>query len=188
VNVRLLALTNRNLLEEVEAGRFRRDLYHRISVTRLRIPPLRERVDDIELLAERFNRKLAQYHGVAEKHFGVEVTALLKTYRWPGNVRELRNVIESLLLTCSAAEVAIGDLPAEIRELSPVAAGTNTAAATGAEIASLDDFEHLAIIRALDNSHGNLTQAARALGISRSTLYRKVERYHLQAVVKPSDG
>jgi transcriptional regulator of acetoin/glycerol metabolism len=188
VNVRLLALTNRNLLEEVEAGRFRRDLYHRISVTRLRIPPLRERVDDIELLAERFNRKLAQYHGVAEKHFGVEVTALLKTYRWPGNVRELRNVIESLLLTCCAAEVAIGDLPAEIRELSPVAAGTNTATATGAEIASLDDFEHLAIIRALDNSHGNLTQAARALGISRSTLYRKVERYHLQAVVKPSDG
>jgi sigma-54 dependent transcriptional regulator, acetoin dehydrogenase operon transcriptional activator AcoR len=181
VNVRLLALTNRNLLEEVEAGRFRRDLYHRISVTRLRIPPLRERVDDIEPLIERFNRKLAQYHGVTEKHFAAEVTAWLKTYRWPGNVRELRNVVESLVLTCSASDVAIEDLPAEIRELSPAATSTHPAAPT------LDDFEHLAIKRALETARGNLTQAARALGISRSTLYRKVDQYHLEVIIKPSD-
>jgi transcriptional regulator with PAS, ATPase and Fis domain len=181
VNVRLLALTNRNLLEEVDAGHFRRDLYHRISVTRLRIPPLRERIDDIELLADRFNRKLAQYHGVQEKHFGAEVTALLKTYSWPGNVRELRNVIESLVLTCSTAEVAIADLPAEVSGLSP------GAVPTGSEAASLDDFEHLAVKRALESSRGNLTLAARALGISRSTLYRKVERYHLEALSKRSD-
>jgi DNA-binding NtrC family response regulator len=185
VNVRLLALTNRNLLEEVEAGRFRRDLYHRISVTRLRIPPLRERGADIELLAERFNRQLAQRHGVAEKHFGAEVVALLKAYRWPGNVRELRNVVESLVLTCAEAEVAIEDLPAEILAASPAA---NTAPAATSpiapEVASLDDFEHLAIKRALESSQGNLTQAARALGISRSTLYRKVQRYHLEAIVK----
>ena len=185
VQVRLLALTNRNLLEEVEAGRFRRDLYHRIGVTRLRIPPLRERVEDIELLIERFNRKLAQYHGVTEKNFAAEVTALLKTYRWPGNVRELRNVVESLVLTCSATDVTIEDLPAEIRESSPVADATNPAAPAGSDAASLDDFEHLAIKRALEASRGNLTQAARALGISRSTLYRKVERYHLEAIVKP---
>jgi sigma-54 dependent transcriptional regulator, acetoin dehydrogenase operon transcriptional activator AcoR len=185
VNVRLLALTNRNLLEEVEAGRFRRDLYHRISVTRLRIPPLRERDADIELLAERFNRKLAQRHGVPEKHFGAEVMALLKTYRWPGNVRELRNVIESLVLTCADAEVAIEELPAEILDASPAAAPTNAATSPIThEAASLDDFEHLAIKRALETSHGNLTQAARALGISRSTLYRKVQRYHLEAIVK----
>jgi sigma-54 dependent transcriptional regulator, acetoin dehydrogenase operon transcriptional activator AcoR len=188
VNVRLLALTNRNLLEEVEAGRFRRDLYHRISVTRLRIPPLRERDADIELLAERFNRQLAQRHGVPEKHFGREVMARLKTYRWPGNVRELRNVIESLILTCAAAEVAIEDLPAEILEASPAAAGRNAATYPMAhEAASLGDFERLAIKGALESSHGNLTQAARALGISRSTLYRKVQRYHLEAVIKPSD-
>jgi DNA-binding NtrC family response regulator len=188
VNVRLLALTNRNLLEEVEAGRFRRDLYHRISVTRLRIPPLRERDSDIELLAERFNRQLAQRHGVPEKHFGPEVMALLKRYRWPGNVRELRNVIEGLVLTCAAAEVAIEDLPAEILEASSAAAATNAPTSPIAhEAASLDDFEHLAIKRALESSHGNLTQAARALGISRSTLYRKVQRYHLEAVIKPSD-
>jgi len=187
VNVRLLALTNRNLLEEVEAGRFRRDLYHRISVTRLRIPPLRERDSDIELLAERFNHQLAQRHGVPEKHFSPEVMALLKTYRWPGNVRELRNVIESLVLTCAAAEVAIEDLPAEILEASPAAAARNaTTYPMAHEGARLEDFEHLAIKQALESSHGNLTQAARALGISRSTLYRKVQRYHLEAVIKAS--
>jgi sigma-54 dependent transcriptional regulator, acetoin dehydrogenase operon transcriptional activator AcoR len=185
VNVRLLALTNRNLLEEVEAGRFRRDLYHRISVTRLRVPPLRERDADIELLAERFNRQLAQRHGVPEKRFGAEVMTVLKTYHWPGNVRELRNVIESLVLTCAGTEVAIEDLPAEILEASPAATDRNSAASPIApEAASLDDFEHVAIKRALETSHGNLTQAARALGISRSTLYRKVQRYHLEAIVK----
>jgi sigma-54 dependent transcriptional regulator, acetoin dehydrogenase operon transcriptional activator AcoR len=185
VNVRLLALTNRNLLEEVEAGRFRRDLYHRISVTRLRVPPLRERDADIELLAERFNRQLAQRHGVPEKRFGAEVMTVLKTYHWPGNVRELRNVIESLVLTCAGTEVAIEDLPAEILEASPAATDTNSATSPIApEAASLDDFEHVAIKRALETSHGNLTQAARALGISRSTLYRKVQRYHLEAIVK----
>ena len=185
VNVRLLALTNRNLLEEVEAGRFRRDLYHRISVTRLRVPPLRERDADIELLAERFNRQLAQRHGVPEKRFGAEVMTVLKTYHWPGNVRELRNVIESLVLTCAGTEVAIEDLPAEILEASPAATDRNSATSPIApEAASLDDFEHVAIKRALETSHGNLTQAARALGISRSTLYRKVQRYHLEAIVK----
>jgi transcriptional regulator of acetoin/glycerol metabolism len=188
VNVRLLALTNRNLLEEVEAGRFRRDLYHRISVTRLRIPPLRERDADIELLTERFNRQLAQRHGVPEKRFGPEVMALLKTYHWPGNVRELRNVIESLVLMCAAAEVAIEDLPAEILAASPAAAITNARTSPMAhEAASLDDFERLAIKRALESSQGNLTQAARALGISRSTLYRKVQRYHLETVIETSD-
>jgi transcriptional regulator of acetoin/glycerol metabolism len=187
VNVRLLALTNRNLLEEVEAGRFRRDLYHRISVTRLRIPPLRERDADIELLAERFNRQLAQRHGVPEKRFGPDVMALLKMYRWPGNVRELRNTIESLVLTCAAAEVAIEDLPAEILEASLAAATNAPTSPIAHEAASLDAFEHLAIKRALESSHGNLTQAARALGISRSTLYRKIQRYHLETVIRPLD-
>jgi transcriptional regulator of acetoin/glycerol metabolism len=111
--------------------------------------------------------------------------ALLKAYRWPGNVRELRNVIESLVLTGAGAEVAIEELPAEIRDGSPAAAATNAPTSPIVhEAASLDDFEHLAIKRALETSHGNLTQAARALRISRSTLYRKVQRYHLEAIVK----
>jgi len=97
-------------------------------------------------------------------------------------------VIESLVLTCTASEVAIEDLPSEIRQASP-SAGTANAGTTPTDpaAASLNDCEHLAIKRALESSRGNLTQAARALGISRSTLYRKVERYHLDAIVKPSD-
>src|SRR4029077_17509366 len=124
-------------------------------------------------------------HGVPEKRFGAEVMTVLKTYHWPGNVRELRNVIESLVLTGSGTEVAMEYLPAEILEASPAVTDTNSATSPiSPEAASLDDFEHLAIKRALETSHGNLTQAARALGISRSTLYRKVQRYHLEAIVK----
>ena len=186
VNVRLLALTNRNLLEEVEAGRFRRDLYHRISVTRLRVPPLRERHADIELLVERFNRQSAQRHAVCEKLFGARVMELLRAYRWPGNVRELRNVIESLVLTSGETEVAVADLPEEVLR----AAAREAAAGAATEpllpqAASLDDMEHQAIKQALEASRGNLTQAARVLGISRSTLYRKVRRYGLEAILTP---
>ena len=184
VNVRLLALTNRNLLEEVEAGRFRRDLYHRISVTRIRIPPLRERHADIELLVERFNRQSAQRHAVPEKRFGAHVMELLGAYHWPGNVRELRNVIESLVLTCGETEVAVEDLPEEVlgtvlREVS--GASTEPSLVEGA---SLDDMEHRAVKRALEASRGNLTQAARVLGISRSTLYRKIQRHGLDPLIE----
>ena len=185
VSVRLLALTNRNLLEEVEAGRFRRDLYHRISVTRLRIPPLRERPADIELLVERFNRQSAQRHAVPEKRFGAQVMELLNAYHWPGNVRELRNVIESLVLTCCETEVAVADLPEEILRAAPREAANAATEPLVQQAASLDDLEHRAIKQALEAARGNLTQAARALGISRSTLYRKVERYGLDASIKP---
>lgn len=185
VSVRLLALTNRNLLEEVEAGRFRRDLYHRISVTRLRIPPLRERPADIELLVERFNRQAAQRHAVPEKCFGARVMELLNAYHWPGNIRELRNVIESLVLTCCETEVAVADLPEEILRAAPRGASSAATEPLVQQAASLDDLEHRAIKQALEAARGNLTQAARALGISRSTLYRKVERYGLDASIKP---
>jgi transcriptional regulator with PAS, ATPase and Fis domain len=185
VSVRLLALTNRNLLEEVEAGRFRRDLYHRISVTRLRIPPLRERPADIELLVERFNRQSAQRHAVPEKRFGAQVMELLNAYHWPGNVRELKNVIESLVLTCCETEVAVKDLPEEVLRAAPRGASSAATEPLVQQAASLDDLERRAIKQALEAARGNLTQAARALGISRSTLYRKVERYGLDAIIKP---
>jgi sigma-54 dependent transcriptional regulator, acetoin dehydrogenase operon transcriptional activator AcoR len=186
VDVRLLALTNRNLLEEVEAGRFRRDLYHRISVTRIRVPPLRDRAGDIGPLTECFNRRLAQRHGVAEKRFSPEVIAVLNAYNWPGNVRELRNVIESLMLTCSETDVRVDELPAEILEATRTETGPIPSSGTS-ESSSLDAVEQEAIRRALQSARGNLTQAAKALGISRSTLYRKVEHYHLQAIARVTD-
>ena len=188
VDVRLLAMTNRDLLKEVEAGRFRRDLYHRISVTCIRVPPLRERESDIELLTEHFNHSLAVRHGISSRSFGPDVMATLRAYAWPGNVRELRNVVESLLLTSNEDVVASAELPEELRSL---VVAQDARIPPGAVATSLEEAERLAIVRAVKNMHGNLAQAARALGVSRSTLYRKVERYHLESIVRlddPLDG
>jgi sigma-54 dependent transcriptional regulator, acetoin dehydrogenase operon transcriptional activator AcoR len=187
VDVRLLAMTNRDLLKDVEAGRFRRDLYHRICVTSIRVPPLREREADIELLTEHFNHSLAERHGISSRRFGPEVMAMLRAYAWPGNVRELRNVVESLLLTSNENVVDRAELPEELR--SELAHGADISAAAVAT--SLEEAERLAIVRAVKTMHGNLAQAARSLGVSRSTLYRKVERYHLQSIARlddPIDG
>lgn len=183
VDVRLLAMTNRDLLKEVEAGRFRRDLYHRIGVTCVRVPPLRDRGSDIELLTLHFNHHLAARHGVPGRSFDAGVMALLRAYSWPGNVRELRNMVESLLLTSSEEVVRCEELPEEIL----CAGGGAVGAAVQACGPSLEEAERQAIVRAVQNVHGNLTQAARALGVSRSTLYRKVERYHLESIVRLSD-
>ncbi|WP_233801486.1 sigma-54-dependent Fis family transcriptional regulator [Paraburkholderia sp. HP33-1] len=182
VDVRLLAMTNRNLRKEVESGRFRRDLYYRISVTRLRIPPLRERDIDIDLLVEHFNRKLALRHGVPERQLSAEVMAVLRAYSWPGNVREMRNVIENMLLTSSEPAVSLDDLPAELLDEVSTSEVIPSAPDEGA---SLEAAERLAIARAVHNTHGNLAQAARALGVSRSTLYRKIEFYQMEGLVKP---
>jgi len=175
VEVRLLALTNRTLLDEVAAGRFRRDLYHRISVTRICPPPLRERHGDLELLVEHFNTALADRHEVPRRRFGPDVLRLLAAYHWPGNVRELRNVVESLLLMSDAPEVRLDELAAGLSS-EPIGA----APAASETPASLEATERAAIVAAVRLCHGNLTAAARSLGVSRSTLYRKVERYRLQ--------
>ncbi|OYT98898.1 MAG: sigma-54-dependent Fis family transcriptional regulator [Burkholderiales bacterium PBB1] len=184
VNVRLLAMTNRDLLQEVEAGRFRRDLYHRINVTRVRVPPLRERERDIELLMEHFNLQLSLRHGVPVRHFGPEVRAAMRAYSWPGNVRELRNLVESLLLTSDQDAVLLSELPEELL----AAIDQPQVAVQEAPVTSLEEGERLAIVRAIKDCQGNLAKAARALGVSRSTLYRKVERYRLEDLVRPSAG
>ena len=195
VDVRLLAMTNRDLLKEVEAGRFRRDLYHRISVTSIRIPPLRDRAGDIDLLIHHFNASIAQRHGVPSRFFPEDVLRVMRAYTWPGNVRELRNAIESLLLTSDDETVHVGELPPELscalaavdsshfeHHLSSSADGFD--AVVGKR---LEQIEQQAIACAIQDSNGNLTRAARVLGVSRSTLYRKVERYHLEGIVKAGD-
>jgi len=182
VDVRLIAMTNRHLREEVAAGRFRRDLYHRLSVTSIQPPPLRERERDIDLLVAVFNRQLAERHGVRERPFGEPVMAMLRAYAWPGNVRELRNMVESLLLMAEG-EAVTQDEAAAFLEMPPQQAGFSAVspvpAAAGGTVASLEQAERAAIARAIVQSHANLAEAARSLGISRSTLYRKMERYGL---------
>jgi transcriptional regulator of acetoin/glycerol metabolism len=183
VDVRLIAMTNQNLLDEVAAGRFRRDLYYRIGVTRIRIPALRDRESDLEVLVQHFNATLSRRHGVPDRRFGASVLALLRSYSWPGNVRELRNLVESLLLMGEGPEVLREELPEEILGATP---GATVAAAAVAS--TLDASERVAIQRALADSGKNLTQAARALGISRSTLYRKIARYQLEAPASGEDA
>ncbi|KLU21320.1 Fis family transcriptional regulator [Caballeronia mineralivorans PML1(12)] len=183
VDVRLLAMTNRNLHDEVKSGRFRGDLYYRISVTRIRIPPLRERDIDIDLLVEHFNRRLAQRHAVPVRRLNAEVMAVLRAYSWPGNVREMRNIIENLLLTSREEEVALDELPAELLDETGTVA---TAEPALLQSTSLEETERVAIARAVHGAHGNLAQAARSLGVSRSTLYRKLEIYQLEGIVKPA--
>lgn len=184
VDVRLLAMTNRDLLKEVDAGHFRRDLYHRISVTNIRVPPLRERTGDIDLLINHFNQQLAQRHGLSPRTLSTDVIAMLRAYSWPGNVRELRNVIEGLLLTSNTELVQCEELPEEVL----AAAETGAGASAVSPATSLEEAERLAIVCAVRSMHGNLTKAARALGVSRSTLYRKVERYHLESLAQMGDN
>jgi transcriptional regulator of acetoin/glycerol metabolism len=178
VDVRLIAITNRNLRQEVEAGRFRRDLFYRIGVTSLTIPPLRERAEDIEVLVEHFNHRLAARHQVPIRQFTPGVMAALRALPWPGNVRELRNVIECLMLTGSDALVTLDDLPPDLFDgvekpaVPPsVADGLPT---------SLEEAERSTILSALRQARGNVAGAARQLGISRSTLYRMMVRFGIK--------
>lgn len=178
VDVRLLTMTNRNLREEVECGRFRADLYYRVGVTRICIPSLREREGDVDLLIEHFNRTLALRHGVPARAFPDLVMEVLRAYSWPGNVRELRNLVENLLLTSNEERVAPDELPAEVLDESP-ALRDEVMTGMSSNAGSLEETERFAIARALRHAQGNMAQAARALGVSRSTLYRKMEQYQL---------
>ncbi len=164
VDVRLIAMTNRNLRAEVAAGRFRADLFYRLSVTVIEIPPLRARPGDAELLLEHYSQSLAAKHGVPPRRFSAAALAALGGYHWPGNVRELRNFVEGLLLT-GAGEVEPAELPEDMRGVP---------AADPAAEARLEDVGRLTVRRAIQNAGGNLSEAARRLGIARSTLHRKL--------------
>jgi transcriptional regulator of acetoin/glycerol metabolism len=165
VDVRLIAMTNRNLRREVAAGHFRADLFYRLSVTSIEIPPLRDRDGDVPLLLEHFSEKLSTRHGVPARPFSPAANAALAGYSWPGNVRELRNLVENLLLT-GTGEIDRGDLPADI-------AGMKSHDAPHDDL-RLDNAARLAMLRAIQSADGNLSEAARKLGISRSTLHRRL--------------
>ncbi len=163
VDVRLIAMTNRNLRREVAAGRFRADLFYRLSVTSIEIPPLRERDGDVTLLLAHFGRELAQKHGLPARAFTAEALAALDAYAWPGNVRELRNLMEGLILT-GTGDIGLGELPPQMREF-----GDREAPEAALR---LNDNAKIAMQRAIETAGGNISEAARKLGISRSTLHR----------------
>jgi DNA-binding NtrC family response regulator len=168
VDFRLIAATNKDLEAMVADGRFREDLYYRINVFSITIPPLRERREDIPLLAEHFLRKFAQsmnkpVHGISRA-----AMALLEQYEWPGNVRELQNAIERAVLLCRGREIQPEDLPLHVNEAREPGVGR-----------TLADVERQHIARILHETRWNISQAARVLGIDRVTLYNKIRKYHL---------
>ena len=181
VDARLVALTNVDLDNAVKRRAFREDLFYRLNVVRLHVPPLRERREDIEELAHSFLKTYAAKHGRAVKDFVAEALAVLKSYEFPGNVRELANTIERAVIVAEGAEVKTVDLPEAIR----AAARLREKAAEKRR--TLAELEAEYIIETLSATGGNKTEAARILGISRKNLYEKLARYK-QVAGETSEG
>lgn len=182
VDIRLVSMTNRDLAAEVEAGRFRRDLYYRIAATRIRIPPLRERSEDVAQLAKHFVAAAAQRYGRGSLSISSEALELLSSHAWPGNVRELRNVIECMVALAEGDTIGVGDLPPEITSAMNSPTGESTSAErvlspTEPASGDLKAVERSMIIAQVKACNGNLTEAARRLGIARSTLYVRLQQY-----------
>jgi len=179
-DVRLIAATNKDLARMVREGKFREDLYFRLRVVEIRLPPLRERREDIPLLAHRFLREFAAENQKPVRDFTVDAMEALLKYSWPGNVRELRTAIEHAVVLCRGDRITLRDLPASVREAVavPVPAPAPTALPT-ADL-TLKDAERELILRALRETGGNRSLAARKIGISRRTLYRKLKQYQIE--------
>jgi two-component system nitrogen regulation response regulator NtrX len=175
VDARVLAATNKDLTAEIRAGRFREDLYFRLNVVPIFVPPLRDRQDDIPLLADHFMALMATEYGRRPKRLAPEAVARLQHYQWPGNVRELRNVIERLMImvpgdTITAQDLAFlgHDSVRPAAELVDVTLPLSDAR---------ERFERDYILQALSAQQGNISRTAEALGVERSNLYKKMKAF-----------
>ena len=173
VDVRLVAATNRDLAAEVTAGRFRSDLYYRLAVMTLVLPPLRDRIDDLDVLAPALIDRLAARLGVPPRPLSAAARDALRAHAWPGNVRELRNVLERALVVAGGEEIGAADLP-------PLGRGGGDGATPAEAALSLVERERAAILLALERASGNRERAARLLGISVRTLYSRLRDYGLR--------
>ena len=179
VDIRLIAATNRNLRAWVEEGKFREDLFFRLDVVNITLPPLRERLDDIPVLCSHFIREFAEKNNRTIDGITADAVAQLAAYRWPGNVRELRNTIEKMVVLSRGDRLTARDIPPNIRsevKAAPVASQSAAATLVPAN-ASLADTERAMIFKAIEQQGGSRTKAAEALGISRRTLHRKLKQY-----------
>jgi PAS domain S-box-containing protein len=171
VNVRVIACTNKDLRQKVARGEFREDLFYRLKVVEIHVPPLRERMEDVPLLIEHFRKEFNVRFGKKIDGVSDDVLARLMDYPWPGNVRELEHVIEHAFVYCDGRSIRMPHVPPEIRKLrgarKPLPAG---------DVPGLEDTPHKILV-ALNDTHWNRNEAARLLGISRQTLYRKMKKY-----------
>ena len=164
VDVRIVAATNSNLMEKVRRGEFREDLYYRLRVVEIPLPPLRARREDIPPLVEHFIGQFNERFGRRISGISAEAMAVLAAYAWPGNIRELQHAIEHAFVVCREPEIGMAHLPRELRDTPPPETSTLTGEAAG-------------ILAALERAGGNKARAARLLGISRRTIYRKIDEY-----------
>jgi two-component system response regulator HydG len=177
VNVRLISATNRDIAKMVADGEFRQDLYYRLKVVTIQLPPLRERLDDIPLLCEHFLKEFADTHGKRVPTISTPVMRVLRSHPWPGNVREMRNILESMVVIDQDGRLDLDDLPDELQgreEGSPVATAEDSLVGK-----PLKDVEAYYIEQALKVATGNREEAARLLDIGERTLYRKIKDYNI---------
>jgi len=179
VDVRVIVATHRNLEEQVRQGTFREDLYHRVFVFPIVLPPLRERREDMRVLADHFVWQLAEQNHWKPKAFSPEALAMLESYSWPGNVRELRNVIERVLLYATGeiieASAIVRALPQGVAQPGG-AIGVSDASAVGTLAQRVEGFERATLLAELKRNRNHMTNTARALGLERSHLYKKCQQ------------
>ena len=184
VDVRVLAATNKDLQQEIRAGRFRDDLYFRLNVVPIFVPALRDRAEDIPLLADHFMAEFSREYGRRIKTFEVEALAALQRYPWPGNVRELRNVIERLMIMVLGDVISAVDLgfldPTALRRAEPAAPSARLKLHE-----ARDRFERDFILRTLAEQQGNMSRTAEALGVERSNLYRRMKTFGIAPSRRP---
>ena len=189
VDARVLAATNKDLPAEIRAGRFREDLYFRLNVVPIFVPPLRERTEDIALLADHFMAMLGREYGRRAKTFDADAVAALRRYPWPGNVRELRNLVERLMIMVPGDRVSSRDLT--FLEHGIVATPQASPIRNSSHIAPLhdarDEFEKQYILRALAAQQGNMSRTAEVLGVERSNLYRKMRAFGIMPARRGED-
>ena len=179
-DVRLIAATNKNLEDLVKAGKFREDLFFRLRGLEINLPPLRERPEDIPLLAKSFLNEFAKENNKPVTDFTLEALELLMNHRWPGNVRELRTAIESAVVLCRGERITARDLPRGVRsEMSP---SSDPGRLLAKNDLTVKEAEKQLIVRALKETKGNRTLAAKKIGMPRRTFHRKLHAYHLEGL------
>jgi DNA-binding NtrC family response regulator len=173
VDVRVIAATSRDIRKMVEQGTFREDLFYRLNVVQINLPPLRDRTDDVPILVEHFLKEISESKHTPPKRVSPEVMRYFLSYRWPGNVRELRNALESMMVLADGELLTENDIPDRIRQGND---NSNSSRHLPSNV-SMEELERMAIQKALDQCNGNRTHAAMRLGISVRTLQRKLRQY-----------
>jgi two-component system, NtrC family, nitrogen regulation response regulator NtrX len=187
VDARVLAATNKDLQAEIRQGNFREDLYFRLNVVPIFVPPLRERQEDIPLMANHFMAEFAREYGRRPKQLDPEAIAVLQEYSWPGNVRELRNVIERLVIMVPGDAIAAADL-GFLETVGPRSISTSDGGALRPTLhEARERFERDLILRTLAEQQGNMSRTAEVLGVERSNLYRKMRTFGIAPSRRPDE-